>query len=51
MKKPMSEHTEASEDRPDDDDVEAGREDREEIGGGSAKEPPPWAITPSGDDD
>ncbi len=50
----MSEHTDATDDRPDDDDVELAREDREELGGGEdddKDEPQPWAKTSSGDTD
>jgi hypothetical protein len=50
----MSEHTDATEDRPDDDDVERAREDRDELGtGGDDDEdgPQPWAKTSSGDAD
>jgi hypothetical protein len=42
----MSEHTDATEDRPDDDD--AAELDAEEA---DAEEPQPWAKTSSGDDD
>jgi hypothetical protein len=48
----MSEQTDATEDRADDDDLDAAREDREELGGGNdADEPQPWAKTSSGDED
>ncbi|MDQ3067124.1 MAG: hypothetical protein M3R12_08255 [Actinomycetota bacterium] len=47
----MSEHTDATEDRPDDDDVEASREDLDELGGGGKDDegPQPWAKTSSGE--
>ena len=47
----MSEHTD---ERPDDDDVDLAREDRDELGasgGNDDDEPQPWAKTSSGDDD
>ena len=50
----MSEHTDATEDRPDDDDVERAREDRDELGTGGGDDedgPQPWAKTSSGDAD
>jgi hypothetical protein len=49
----MSEHTDATEDRPDDDDgVDPAREDRDERGGeDDEKEPQPWAKALPGDGD
>jgi hypothetical protein len=50
----MSERTDATQDRPDEDDVELAREDRDELGGSGgddADEPQPWAKTSSGDGD
>ena len=48
----MSEQTDATEDRPDDDDVAAAREDREELGDGQdADEPQPWAKASPGNED
>ena len=49
----MSEQTDATEDRPDDDDVAEAREDREQLGdGGDADEQPqPWAKALPGDSD
>lgn len=48
----MSEHTDATEDRPDDDELELAREDREKLGEeNEGDEPQPWAKTSSGEDD
>jgi hypothetical protein len=46
----MSEHTD---ERPDDEDADLAREDRDELGAGGNDddEPQPWAKTSSGDDD
>jgi hypothetical protein len=48
----MSEHTDATEDRADDDDVELSREDRDKLGRTDDAEeddgPQPWAKTSSG---
>jgi hypothetical protein len=49
---PMSEHTDATEDRPDDDDVDLARDDGDELGGDDDdKEPQPWAKALPGDGD
>ena len=47
----MSEQTDATEDRQDDEAVEQAREDRERLaeGASTADEPQPWAKTSSGD--
>jgi hypothetical protein len=47
----MSEQTDATEDRPDDADVDLAREDRDELGGGDAEDdgPQPWAKALPGD--
>ena len=48
----MSEHTDATEDRPDDDDVDLASDDRDELGGDDdEKEPQPWAKALPGDGD
>jgi hypothetical protein len=55
----MSEHTDATEDRPGDDDVEQAREDREQLGQTEteteteteADQPQPWAKALPGDTD
>ena len=44
----MSDHTD---ERPDDEDVDLVREDREALGDDDTEEPQPWAKTSSGDDD
>jgi hypothetical protein len=50
----MSEQTDATEDRPDDDDVALAREDREELSEkdeDGAEQAQPWAKTSLGDTD